>query len=68
MIARVIRARWTAIATALTLPHLAVNTLAREFTLTVSQIVEQFKLENCPQQIQKHWQQGELDVAPAEAA
>lgn len=42
--------------------RLAVNTLPREFTLTVSQIVEQFRLENCPQQIQKHWQAGELDI------
>lgn len=31
------------------------NTLYREFTLTVLQVVEQFQLENCPGEIQEMW-------------
>ena len=35
--------------------RLSVDTLYREFTLTVAQIVEQFTLEECPEQVQKLW-------------
>jgi hypothetical protein len=35
--------------------RLDVNTLYREFTLTVAQIVEMFDLENCPPEVQKLW-------------
>ena len=38
------------------------NTLYREFTLTVLQIVEMFRLENCPEQVQKHFAEGALDL------
>lgn len=31
------------------------NTLFREYTLTILQVVEQFKLENCPAEIQSMW-------------
>lgn len=31
------------------------NTLYREFTLTILQVVEQFQLENCPAEIQAMW-------------
>src|SRR5262249_39577889 len=36
----------------------AVNTLVREFTLTVQQIVDQFRLENCPEEIIRLWENG----------
>ncbi len=38
--------------------RLSVDTLYREFVLTVAQIVEMFTLENCPVEVQKMWQQG----------
>ena len=37
---------------------LEVDTLYREFTWTVSQIVEMFQLENCPEEIRSLWRQG----------
>lgn len=42
--------------------RLSVNTLFREFTLTVLQIVDMFTLESCPEQVQKLWQNGEYDT------
>lgn len=36
----------------------SVDTLYREFTLTVSEIVEMFQLENCPQQVRGLWETG----------
>jgi hypothetical protein len=41
--------------------RLSVDTLYREFTYTVAQIVEFFKLENCPIEVQELWRQGRLD-------
>lgn len=38
--------------------RLDVDTLYREFTLTVSQIVEMFQIDNCPEQIVKIWNDG----------
>lgn len=38
--------------------RLSVDTLYREFTLTISQIVEQFGLENCPEMVTKMWTTG----------
>ncbi len=38
--------------------RLAVDTFYREFTFTVAQIVEQFKVENCPDQVAKLWSTG----------
>jgi hypothetical protein len=38
--------------------RLSVDTIYREFTLTVQQIVEQFKVENVPDEIARHWQAG----------
>ncbi len=38
--------------------RLSVDTLYREYTYTVSQIVEWFGLENCPNEVQQFWQQG----------
>lgn len=38
--------------------RLSVDTLYREFVLTIAQIVEMFELENCPPQVQKMWQAG----------
>ncbi len=38
--------------------RLDVDTLYREFVLTVLQIVEMFKLENCPPEVQKMWETG----------
>lgn len=38
--------------------RLDVDTLYREFTLTVSQIVEQFSLENCSTEVQRLWETG----------
>lgn len=38
--------------------RLTVTTLYREFTLTVGQIVEQFTLEACPDQIRELWRTG----------
>lgn len=38
--------------------RLSVDTLYREFTFTVAQIVEMFGFANCPDNIQKAWQQG----------
>lgn len=42
----------------------SVDTLVREFTMTISEIVEMFKLENCPADVQTMWQSGgaSLDV------
>ena len=36
----------------------AVTDLVREFTLTVKQIVDMFRLKNCPAEVQKLWQSG----------
>lgn len=36
----------------------SVDTLYREFTLTVSQIVDMFTLENCPEQVREKWRAG----------
>lgn len=41
--------------------RLSVDTLYREFTLTVAQIVEMFTLSNCPLEVQKLWEEGTLD-------
>lgn len=41
--------------------RLSVDTLYREFTLTVGQIVEMFTLENCPNEVQKLWEEGAID-------
>lgn len=38
--------------------RLAIDTLYREFTFTVSQIVEFATLDKCPEQVQKLWRQG----------
>lgn len=38
--------------------RLDVDTLYREFTLTVAQIVEMFTLDNCPQQVANLWTAG----------
>ena len=35
--------------------RLSVDTLIREFTLTVTQIVGMFKIKNCPEQVRKAW-------------
>lgn len=37
--------------------RLTVTTLYRDFTLTVAQIVEMFRLENCPQEVRSLWEQ-----------
>lgn len=39
----------------------SIDTLYREYTLTVAQIVEQFTLENCPQAVQALWAEGNID-------
>jgi Bacteriophage head to tail connecting protein len=41
--------------------RLSVDVLYREFTWTVSQIVEMFTLNACPQEVQKNWEEGNLD-------
>lgn len=41
--------------------RLSVDTLYREFTFTVGQIVEMFKLANCPIEIQKMWEEGQYE-------
>ena len=38
--------------------RMSVDTLYREFTMTVSAIVDMFRLKNCPQQVRKLWEQG----------
>lgn len=38
--------------------RLAVDTFYREFTYTVAQIVDRFKLENCPVEVSKLWLNG----------
>jgi hypothetical protein len=38
--------------------RLSVDTLYREFTLTIEQIVGQFGIDNCPQQVRKAWDSG----------
>jgi len=38
--------------------RLSVDTLYREFVLTVQQIVDMFGLENCPEQVREKWTQG----------
>lgn len=38
--------------------RLSVDTFYREFTLTVAQIIEQFKEKNCPEQVTKLWRTG----------
>ena len=38
--------------------RLSVDTLYREFVLTVAQIVEQFGVDNCPQQVKNLWMRG----------
>lgn len=38
--------------------RLSVDTLYREFTLTVAQLIEQFKEQNCPEQVTKLWRTG----------
>jgi hypothetical protein len=42
--------------------RLSIDTLYREFTFTVQQIVEFATLEKCPKQIQDHWQANNLDT------
>jgi hypothetical protein len=42
--------------------RLAVDTLYREFTLTVLQIVGMFTLQECPKVIQGQWQNGSYDT------
>lgn len=36
----------------------SVDTLYREFVLTITQIVEQFRIENCPQSVRELWEAG----------
>lgn len=36
----------------------SVDVLYREFVLTVNQIVDMFRLENCPEEVQRRWEQG----------
>lgn len=38
--------------------RLSVDTLYRDFTLNVMQIVDMFRLENCPEQVAKLWREG----------
>lgn len=38
--------------------RLSVDTLYREFTLTVTQIVEMFQIDNCPPTVRELWNQG----------
>lgn len=38
--------------------RLTVDTLYREFTLTTLQVVDQFRLENCPPAVRQRWEQG----------
>ena len=38
--------------------RLAVDTLYREFTLNITQIIDQFGVANCPEQVTKLWRQG----------
>jgi len=38
--------------------RLSVDVLYREFTLTVAQIVDMFRVENCPEQVQVLWEAG----------
>jgi hypothetical protein len=38
--------------------RLSVDTLYREFVLTIQQIVDMFGLENCPEQVRTPWEQG----------
>lgn len=38
--------------------RLSVDTFYREFTFTVAQIVEQFKIQNCPEQVVNLWNTG----------
>ena len=38
--------------------RLSVDTLYREFTYTVAQIVEFFRIENCPTEVQNAWREG----------
>lgn len=42
-------------------PRLDTNTLMREYTQTVAQIVEMFRLENCPLEVQNLWRNGQID-------
>lgn len=42
--------------------RMATDTLYREFTMTVLQIVDMFRLENCPRQVQLLWQAGTYDM------
>jgi hypothetical protein len=42
--------------------RLSCNTLYREFTLTVLQIVDMFTLESCPAQVQKLWANGTYEM------
>lgn len=39
-----------------------VNTLVREYNMTVGQIVEQFGLENCSTAVRNHYERGNLDA------
>jgi hypothetical protein len=39
----------------------SVDTLYREFTLTVAQIVEMFTLEACHESVRKLWEEGQID-------
>ncbi len=43
--------------------RLSVDTLYREFTLTVSQIVEMFGIDNCPQVVVNLWNEGGASIA-----
>ena len=38
--------------------RLSVDTLYREFVLTIQQIVDMFGLESCPEQVRSRWEQG----------
>ena len=39
-----------------------INTDARDFTLTVMQLIEMFKFDNCPPEVQKHFEEGSYDL------
>lgn len=39
-----------------------VNTLVREFNMTVGQIVEEFGLENCSVSVKDHYERGNMDI------
>ena len=41
--------------------RLSVDTMYREFSFTIMQIVDMFGLENCPEQVRALWENGKMD-------